>query len=135
MCTHEMQLHSLGRDYAIEGIVGMSLFCDSALLFPKPKRRVFSSEAEPEGTVLTVIWQRSASAGGPGNSPCHILVLENPAQAPSLFLNFINIHFTRRNVSKSDYVILVRDKGQGNGRVHFPNPKALTLSSDGMTFH
>lgn len=119
----------------VEGNVGISLFCDSALLFPKPKHRVFSSEAEPEGTVLTVIWQRYALAAGPGNYPCYILVLENPTQANSLFLNFINIHFTRRNVSKSNYVILVSDKGQGMSRVHFPNPKVSTLSSVGMTFH
>lgn len=119
----------------VEGIVRISLFCDSALLFPKPKHRVFSSEAEPEGTVLIVIWQRSALAGGPGNYPCHILVLENPTQANSLFLNFINIHFIRRNVSKSNYVIFVSNKGQGMGRVHVPNPKISTLSSGGMTFH
>lgn len=37
----------------VKGIVGMSLFYYSALLFPKPKHRDFSADAKPEGTVLT----------------------------------------------------------------------------------
>lgn len=62
-------------------------------------------------------------------------MLEKPAQANALLLDFINIHLIRRNLAKSNYVILVSDTGQDISRVRFPNPKVSTPWRDGMTFH